>query len=498
LEKKKKLREHLRAKLAVEKDDFVYFCSVVGKSFKIKALKDFQIEWVDAIKNHDRVVIFAPIEHGKSSIISILYPLRSLGKNPDLRIALISDTDVQAKKFLSAIKQKIKSPEVRMFFPRLKPGDGELKWWREQSIIVDREVVGEKEPSIQAIGVRSAILGARLDLVIADDVINEKNSSSLSSINRVIHWWKTVITSRMTENSKIIFVGNAWDPRDLAHTLAKSGEYHVIRQEALDSKRRPILPEVWSLQRLAQRRRELMDDAEYKRQFFNICPTSASHLFPNDIILSNVEEDLSLGNYDENTLTFIGVDLAFTKSGKDQTVIFTLGVEPPEIYRVIDIEAGKWDAIEIIEHIKEKERIFKPQTINVESNAAQVYITQMLEHEGYDVSKFYTISQKRSRTEGIYSMSRSMKARRWRIPSLNNEEIANWVDELQRYDPNKHPGDRLVASWVAWCAAKEYLSNVGISVTQKEPQLQEPLGIADKRVNGIFDYKSPLKTDLWS
>jgi len=486
-ERLEKLKEFFQIKYALEKKDFAIFCKIVGQDYGIKDLPDFQLEWVKALQEHKRLVIFSPVEHGKSTIMSLLYPLWRLGLNPELRIVIISDTDRQAMKYLYAIKQKIMyCQKLKSFFPRLRPIESGGKIWSSRSIIVERESLSEREPSIQAIGCRGAILGARLDLVIADDVLNDKNTSTREWIEKIKRWWNSIVISRLTKESQVVFIGNAWDYTDLAHTLARSGSYHVINQQAIKDGK-PIFPQVWSLERLAQRKRELQDEREYRRQFFNIPPTSDVFI-SKEIINSYLDEGIKIGECEKGMGCYVGVDLSGGGS-RDCTCIFVIAKDGNKI-RVVDIKAGKWSINEIIDKVMLVQTIYEPRAIFIESNVGQSYVVQLLNERDIEAVPFHTSSNKNDRKIGVDSVIREISEGRWKIPSgESNDEINQWINEILRYDGRSHVGDRLMASWIARQAMRS------------DEMLESPDSSSDTTQLNYSISNKPnklsFKTDLW-
>ena len=135
-------------------------------------LGDHHERWCKAVDKSDRIVVLAPVEHGKSTILSIAFPLFVLGQNPDARIAIISETATQASRFLSAIREHIaRNERLHEVFPGLRPADGARAKWSDTAILVERPTTS-RYLSIVALGVMGPLLGARLDLAILDDVLS--------------------------------------------------------------------------------------------------------------------------------------------------------------------------------------------------------------------------------------------------------------------------------------------------------------------------------------
>jgi hypothetical protein len=122
-------------------------------------LAPFHLRWVDAIEHHNRVVVFAPMEHGKTTLM-IAFVLWRLGVEPNSRIALVHATHGQAVKPMAAIREHIQAnPRLREVFPELKPATGARARWADDEIVVQRSMTS-KDASLVAVGVFGPLLGA--------------------------------------------------------------------------------------------------------------------------------------------------------------------------------------------------------------------------------------------------------------------------------------------------------------------------------------------------
>lgn len=216
------------------------------------ALAPFHEEQLRLTMTHPRLVLWAAIEHGKSSLHTVARVLWELGHDPNKRIGIVSNTQHQAAKFLASITRYIeKSTELREVFPHLLPG----KPWGAASITVARPTIS-KDPSCQAIGVHGNVLGARLDLVIMDDVLDFENTRTEEQRKQLIEWTYSTLLGRVTHHGRVLVLGVAQHPGDLMHYLAANG-WHSQRFAVEDEQGRPRWPERWPASRIASKRTEL-------------------------------------------------------------------------------------------------------------------------------------------------------------------------------------------------------------------------------------------------
>ncbi len=116
---------------------------------------------------HDHLLIWAFLEAGKTHQV-IGRVLFELGHNPDLRIAIFSNSLGLSKRITSTIADYIEhSVRLREVFPHLRKGSGP---WNTQTLTVARSAATPiKDPSVQCLPVNTgAAQGARIDLAILD------------------------------------------------------------------------------------------------------------------------------------------------------------------------------------------------------------------------------------------------------------------------------------------------------------------------------------------
>src|SRR5207249_7742511 len=129
--------------------------------------KEFHKEWYDYANVQRRFLLLAPRRHAKSTCLSVNYVLWRIVNNPNIRILLVSNTDLQARGFVRVVKQNLEK-----YFPSLIP-EGREKW-AETAFVVKRDMT-LKDQTLSAVGVNGPIISRRQDLIIADDVVDSEN-----------------------------------------------------------------------------------------------------------------------------------------------------------------------------------------------------------------------------------------------------------------------------------------------------------------------------------
>lgn len=440
----------------------------------------FHEEWHDLCTDHDRLILFAPVEHGKSTQLSVIRPIWMLGHNPDLRLAIISSTLTQATKWLSLIKTNIEfNHRLRHVFPHLQRESrkGWPRAWYADAILVqrtDQAAMEEKDLSVQALGIMGRLLGARLDGAILDDVLGPDNTLTEGGREKVWNWIFSTLVGRIVEGGFIWCIGTAWHEEDAYHRIERElgHVYHVARYQAGEAP--CIWPERWSPKRLEARATEL-GELEFNRQMLNIAIGQATQFFPMPRVREcqrlclDSRDQFATGLQEEDIRQRFrwitaGLDLGMSEaSGSHNSALAVIGLDKEDVLHLLHLRSGLWLGSRLLRECIDAFRMFHFRELMVETNAAQLHLATMLRDSdilaGLGVSKDevrrfrvfgqYTTQYNRNDIKwGIRGMGTEFEALKWRMPQ-RVPEVEKLVDEMRRYTPWDHPGDRLVAMWLA-------------------------------------------------
>jgi hypothetical protein len=203
-----------------------------------------QRHWIDLLENRpptdihpsiiyepgdkDLLIVNTPPEHAKSTTITVNYALYEICRNPNIRIIIVSKTQAMAQKFLLSIKNRLTHPRYQDLHLAFGPPGGFEKnsdSWKQDLIYLSSEArdSGEKDPTVQAIGVRGHIYGARADLIIMDDCVDHTNAHEYE---KQIDWIQSEVMSRVdNDGGKLLVVGTRLRPKDLYSELRDPMRY---------------------------------------------------------------------------------------------------------------------------------------------------------------------------------------------------------------------------------------------------------------------------------
>jgi hypothetical protein len=229
----------IKADLKELKDiNFVDFCD----QFLDSKMFPHQLNWLDLIdgveprwqpagmtyepSDPDRVLINVPPEHAKSTTITINYAVYRIVTNPNIRIIIVSKTQGMARKFLGAIKTRLSHPAYMKLQTAFGPNGGFQKdatqWAADMFYLGTGRDSGEKDPTVQALGIGSQIYGARADLIIVDDAVMGTNAHEWE---KQMEWLQKEVITRLGRHGKLIIVGTRVAPVDLYKMLRDPGQW---------------------------------------------------------------------------------------------------------------------------------------------------------------------------------------------------------------------------------------------------------------------------------
>lgn len=207
----------------------------------------------EALKT-DNIVIHIPVEHAKSTWFSLVLPLWFLINDRNTHGAILSNTQTQANGFLAQIKWHLEHNErLQQDFPELIP-DYNSKWTEKEIFVIRDHDKQSRDPSIIARGTGNAILGARFEWVIADDVCDLTNTATDILRAKTLAWWNEIVDSRVVENGRKIVIGTLQHNQDLLCTLSANKMYKYICLKALAENGVPLWAEHWSYDRIMKKR----------------------------------------------------------------------------------------------------------------------------------------------------------------------------------------------------------------------------------------------------
>lgn len=480
------------------KDDFKLFEEdVLGFP-----LSDHQVEWCDIVSNDNlrNIVIAAPRGHTKTTTFSVNYPLWELSRNKDVRILLVSNAESQAQSFLREIVARIERDQNYVDFAgQLKPKIPEK--WTAREIIVDRDAVNIKDPSVSTVGMGGTILSKRADVIICDDILNFENTRTFEQRQKMKEWFYQVLMPVLVPGGRVVFVGTVWQAEDLLHELLAdpSWDYRKKFKAVISWPENMQLWDDWYKIRMAGTAHSkaqadrfveenfdemhkgveiLWDVFPFRMHFLNYKTNRVAFekAYQNNIVSREDQKfkeewldrakvrganmrltsELTPDQRKEYKILTSGVDLAAKKDQQsDDNAMLTIGQRRlDDMVVLMSIMRGKYTPSEWRNVIREVNSNLRPDKIIVESNAYQITLQMDLAEENMPISAFNTGGEKFDPFIGVESLAILFENDRIILPYDKTDPVTislidQLVDELRQF-PAGHTGDSAMALWFSW------------------------------------------------
>jgi len=176
------------------------------------------------------LLINTPPEHAKSTTITMNYVTYRICQDPNIRVIIVSQTQEMAKRFLRGIKDRLASEnrnyqKLQVDFAPEGGFDAGAAAWTADSIYISSSTrdSGEKDPTVQALGIGGHIYGSRADLIILDDCVTGKNAHEYE---KQMDWLQREVYNRLSyPGGRILLIGTRLAPTDLYGEIIKDDYY---------------------------------------------------------------------------------------------------------------------------------------------------------------------------------------------------------------------------------------------------------------------------------
>ncbi len=474
-----------------------------------------------------KLCIALPRGHGKSTHLSVAYPLWEIGKNHNSRILLVSNSAEISRRYMTEITGHIERNQKYQLWskaidpkgigvaPKMKSRQAREEHWASDSIIINRDDIKLKDPTINAVGLFGSIISRRADIVIVDDLVDQQNSSTEEQRQKIKDWVYTTLMPVLVPGGRFIYLGNTWHMDDLISNLLKDPQFDVRKRvpAIIHEASRQDLWEEWANIQLdesltvaekkdkagkfyADRQKEMSEGIEvlwperypypdlYMMRVAN--PYAFARMYqcdpsirPNQKFLeSDIEKAIRKGrdmvlqdeprsNY-ETAYTASGLDLAISqKAWSDDTAFVSLdrvksdcGEVKTGDYIIRNIERGKFLPKEVVDRVSRHYYAVNPIGIRVESVAYQESLILDLGERGIPVRSYKTGAEKNDPDIGVNSLAVLLSQGKLVLPYSNKDArtrqlVTQLINEMRAY-PEGHSGDSLMALWFAFSEIREY------------------------------------------
>jgi len=415
---------------------------------------DFQNEWYELLQGDDRprrLHIQAARQHAKTTCIGVKYPLWRVGRNPDLRVLVVSQSATLATTIVREIRMNIEENErLRAVFPALREPDGRVsRPWTNNELQVKRSSgVILKDATFVGIGLGGSLTGKRADLIIVDDPFDENEVRTEAQRKKVEDWIEKVLLPTLTPDGEVIMVGTPWSYNDYwsrleGKSVENGGNYVVLKYPAIKNYAPDLpveewemqWPEVWTPQWMEERRGE-MGSVKWNCLYLLDPSGFEGALFKGDW-LTFFDPSIFTEGYVRDFEYYMGVDPNISDSVEsDRLGIVTIAFDRKkgDIY-VLDVYAEVTDfptqMKKIMELARRRQLPFIPKEVRVrkvgiEANAWQ----QAVSKTAYaNLLPVIEVKQKQTKYDRMVALGPHFESGRFKFPDPRFG--VNWWDRFE-------------------------------------------------------------------
>lgn len=325
-----------------------------------------------------RVAIAAPRSFAKSFYYSFFYPLYLALTQEKVNILIISATATLAETWLRRIKYELESNEAIIddFGKQVSP-----KWTESEIVLANGNAISAKGAGCQ-------VRGFRYTHICVDDIEDDEHVKNELQREKLSEWMNAALIGTMESESQLVVIGTLIHPFSLLKGLLERKDGWETRvYKAICEDGSALWPEKWSLQRLAERKKEIGSIA-FASEYMNTPVLEGMTLFKASDILTYRDGEEREGR------TYLTVDLAISeKESADFTVVLCANrTETNDIY-VLDYIRKHILPADTIKAILDMAEEYKPVSIGIEVVGYQKALMYGLVEEMRKRGKFYRIEE---------------------------------------------------------------------------------------------------------
>ena len=426
---------HRRDRVKSVQDDLITFCKhidpsyLVGKHHRILASMLMAIESGDK----DRICVNIPPRHGKSHLVSTMFPAWFLGRNPDKKVMMVSHTTDLAVDFGRKVRNLIAMEAYREVFPtvRLASDSKSAGRWNTNA-------GGE----YYACGIGSSIAGRGADLLLIDDPHSEQDviNGNFDVFEKAYEWFTYGARTRLMPGGRVAIIQTRWHLDDLTGRVVKdmamqekADKYEVVEFPAIlefkDKKtskitQKPLWPEFFDLAAL-ERTKASMPVFQWNAQYQQQPTAEEAAIIKREWWQEWKKEDPPSCEY-----IILSLDAAAeTHNRADFTALTTWGVfynEEVNEYHIILLNSIKdrFEFPELKKMAMEQYSEWEPDSFIVEKKSAGTALYQEMRRMGIPVQEFTPHRGSGDKTARLNSVSDIVASGMVWVPQTR------WAEEL--------------------------------------------------------------------
>ena len=397
-----------------------------------------------------RLAVFMPPRHGKSNLVSEIFPAWYLGRRPEEQVMFTTYAQDLADGFGRKVRNAVADPRHSRSFPA--------------SVLAEDSQSAKKFNTTKggvyyAVGAGGPVTGRGADLLIIDDPLKNREEADSKLIrDKLWDWYASTAYTRLMPNGAVVLVQTRWHEDDLAGRMLRGHEqWEILNLPALAEANDPLhripgtslWPEQYDEHALINIR-QTIGEREFAALYQQRPAPLEGALFRRDWIGRN---RCPRAGY----RIAMGVDLALSlKTGADYTAIVVVARDEFGKIYVLDAVRDRVDfptALSLIRLMADK---WKPARIAIEQVAYQAVVVQeLLRSTTLPIKGVTPDRDKLTRAQPI--------ALRYEQGQVHHHDLPSWFEDELLSFPNAEHDDSVDALVYAYQAVMSMTSSAAIA-----------------------------------
>lgn len=157
-------------------------------------------------------MILVPRNHLKSTVVTIVWVIQEILKNPNIRVLINNAIFNTASEFVRTIQAHLDTnSKLSKVFGEFRSG---RLIWNQDSFIINQRTMPRAQPTVMAASIGTVLNGKHFDIIINDDLVEPNNVNTKEQIEKVINFYKDSF-NQIDKGGKIVVIGTRWAAQDL-------------------------------------------------------------------------------------------------------------------------------------------------------------------------------------------------------------------------------------------------------------------------------------------
>lgn len=242
-----------------------YYCGMRFASHRENWLDEFERVRSEAHETGRKgaLLLLAPRDHGKTEAC-VTACVRWICQDRNIRILWISESQAQAEKRMRRVKAVMESKRViddwcsapEQGYRPFREDESRDRWMSTQ-VYVARDLQSV-DPTLEAVGAGGAVTGGHFDIIMCDDLEDDRTTYSAANRARTREWFKGTVRPMLVRGGTMIVVGTRKHHDDLYGHMRDDPTVEIVENKAIS-----VWPESYKMRYEERRGKDRLVGIDY-------------------------------------------------------------------------------------------------------------------------------------------------------------------------------------------------------------------------------------------